>query len=378
MTEAFDRLRRDCRHFRGERPCEPHKKEGVACEEGCPRYDPRTARVLVVKLAAPGDVLRTTTILPALEDALGRPEIVWATGGTSVPLLEGNPRIHRIVPFRGSLPVELAAAEFDLVLNPDASPEAAALASAVRAGEKRGLGLDAAGRPYPFNPEAEEWLLLGLDDKRKKANQRSYPEIVHAMFRLPPPRTGPLLHLGEGERAYAKSLARSLGFDGKRPVVGLNTGAGARWQYKKWEVAGFRDLAKGLAASGVTVLLLGGPEEVERNRTLARETAGAAIETGCGHTMRQFAAVVGLCDCLVTGDTLALHLACALGIPSIALFGPTSAAEVDLRGKGEKIVSDSLDCLVCYKTRCDFDPHCMNTIPASRVEAAVRRHLRLP
>jgi heptosyltransferase-2 len=378
VSEAFDRLRRDCRHFRGDRPCEPHKATGVACDENCPQYDPRTARVLVVKLAAPGDVLRTTTILPALEDALGRPEIVWVTGEQALPLLEGNGRIHRVVPFRGSLPVEIATAEFDLLLNPDAAPDAAALASAARAGEKRGIGLDAAGRPYPFNPEAEEWLLLGLDDARKKANRRPYPEIVHGMFRLPPPRTGPLLFLGEEERAYAAALARTLGVDGRRPVVGLNTGAGSRWQYKKWEAAGFRDLARGLAARGLTVLLLGGPEEVERNRALARETAGAAIDAGCGHALRHFAAIVGLCDCLVTGDTLALHLACALGVPAVALFGPTSAAEVDLRGRGEKVVSDAVDCLVCYKTRCDFDPHCMNTIPASRVEAAVLRQLPPP
>src|SRR5262249_37584048 len=130
-----------------------------------------------------------------------------------------------------------------------------------------------------------------------------------------------------------------------------------------------------LAANGTSVLLLGGPEEVERNRRLAAALGTRAIDAGCGRSVREFASIVARCDCVVTGDTLALHVACALGGPVVALVGPTSSHEIDLRGKGEKIVSDAVDCLVCYKMRCDFDPNCMNTIPPSRVEAAVRAQL---
>jgi heptosyltransferase-2 len=326
-----------------------------------------------VKLAAPGDVLRTTAILPALHEKLGSPEVVWVAGRAAVPLLEGNPSIHRIVPFDGAFPAELAVQEFDLVLNPDAAADAAAIATAARAREKRGIGLDGGGRPFPFNPEAEPWLLAGLDDRRKKENRRGYAEILHEMFLLGEPRSRPLLNLRDEEIERARALLARLGLGDGRRIVGLNTGAGSRWPLKKWTFEGFRDLARALARRGLAVLLLGGPDEVERNRALAAETDGAAADAGCGHPVRDFAAIVSLCDVVVTGDTLALHLATALGRPVVAIFGPTSAAEIDLAGGGEKVVSETLDCLVCYKTACDFDPNCMNTIPASRVEEAVLR-----
>ena len=64
-----DDLKPDCRQFRWDRPCAPHKRTGVTCAT-CERdYDPVRSRLLVVKLAALGDVLRTTAMLPAIHAA---------------------------------------------------------------------------------------------------------------------------------------------------------------------------------------------------------------------------------------------------------------------------------------------------------------------
>jgi heptosyltransferase-2 len=54
------------------------------------------------------------------------------------------------------------------------------------------------------------------------------------------------------------------------------------------------------------------------------------------------------------------------------LFGPTSAAEIELYGLGEKVVP-KMDCLTCYKSRCDFVPNCMDLISTNMVEAAIDR-----
>ena len=55
----------DCRHFRGDIPCLPNKREGVRCD-GCPYYEPLEENVLIIKLGAAGDVIRTTPILPSI------------------------------------------------------------------------------------------------------------------------------------------------------------------------------------------------------------------------------------------------------------------------------------------------------------------------
>jgi heptosyltransferase-2 len=68
---------------------------------------------------------------------------------------------------------------------------------------------------------------------------------------------------------------------------------------------------------------------------------------------------------------MALHMAVALEKPVVALFGPTSAAEIELYGGGEKIQPPGLDCLVCYLPRCDKSPYCQELILPERVASAV-------
>jgi ADP-heptose:LPS heptosyltransferase len=92
--------------------------------------------------------------------------------------------------------------------------------------------------------------------------------------------------------------------------------------------------------------------------------------------VRHFAALLSHCDVAVTGDTLAMHLALALGKRAVVLFGPTSAAEIELYGLGEKVVP-KMECLSCYKTSCDFVPNCMDLISTDMVERAVLRQLLL-
>jgi ADP-heptose:LPS heptosyltransferase len=100
------------------------------------------------------------------------------------------------------------------------------------------------------------------------------------------------------------------------------------------------------------------------------------FDAGCKNPVRHFAGLVGECDVIVTGDTLAMHIALALERRAVVLFGPTSAPEIDLYGLGEKVVPD-MSCLSCYKMTCDFVPNCMDLISTDMVSAAVERQLRM-
>ena len=69
-----------------------------------------------------------------------------------------------------------------------------------------------------------------------------------------------------------------------------------------------------------------------------------------------------------------MHIALATHRRVVVLFGPTSSAEIELYGLGEKIFPD-MECLVCYKATCDFVPNCMDLISVDMVAAAVKRQL---
>src|SRR5215470_12641112 len=117
----------DCRFFLGDRPCVWHKRTAVLCT--CAHYEPVEERILIVKLDAMGDVLRSTALLPPLAAAHPRAAITWITRKESVPLLERNPYVAEVLELGPEVAVHLQTRVFDRVINLDASKISAALAS---------------------------------------------------------------------------------------------------------------------------------------------------------------------------------------------------------------------------------------------------------
>ncbi|MBL8735383.1 MAG: glycosyltransferase family 9 protein [Planctomycetes bacterium] len=368
----FD-LKQDCRHVRWDRPCAPHKRRGKVCAT-CDEYAPIRHRVLMVKLAATGDVLRTTAFLPAIHAAWPQAKVTWLTRKSAAALFDGNPLVDEVLATDDAVTAaRLATETFDVVLCPDADPDAAVLAAMAKGKERRGYVRSADGRIVPLGPGAERWLLMGLGDDRKKANTETYQHLVAQVLGLDPAAVRePILEPSAKDAAAAKAFV--AGFGGKGPLVGLNTGAGGRWAYKQWTRAHQQTFLRLCTDAGLRVLLLGGPEEVETHKELLAASAGRPVFDGGNHnSYGRFAALIDQCRAVVTSDSLAVHCAAARKVPAVVLFGPTSAAEIELYGRGSKIVPPGLDCLCCYLPRCDRVPHCQALIEPQVVLAAVQQ-----
>lgn len=368
-------IHQDCRHFLGDRPCQPHKREGVRCGS-CHHYEATRQRILVIKLDALGDVLRTTCILDALLKANPGSRIEWLTHESATPLFDGNPLVQRVHAFPGTAWVELLSQSYDLVINLDNAPLSSRLATLARGERKVGFGYDPKGYVYPFNQEAREWYEMGLFDDLKRNNRKTYQQIALEICGLPAQERALHLYLSVGERRWAAEQAGALGMRLDHPIIGFNTGASDRWAHKKWTEEGFVALTNELGSADLggavapQILLLGGQREVEANLRIARRAEKPVFNSGGGNTLRQFFALIDLCDLVVTGDTLAMHVAAALGKKVVALFGPTSVAEIDLYGRGVKLTSDA-PCVGAYRTDCDVVPTCMERISARQVRSAV-------
>lgn len=363
----------DCKFFLGDRPCVWHKETGVVCS--CDRYQRIGQRLLIIKLDAMGDVLRTTAVLPVLAEAHAGAAITWITRRESLALLERNPYITEVFEYGPDALLQLQTRTFDRVINLDAGKASAALASMANASQKDGFLLDARGYVQPTNAAARKWLEMGVFDDLKRQGTRTYQDLMLEIIGASGTPHRYVLELSEEERALGRLHLQRLGVDFSRPVIGLNTGAGHRWQLKQWREEGYLELVERLAKRHPAhFVLLGGPEEHERHERLKSRSRVPLINSGCNNPVRHFAAIVAACNVVVAGDTLAMHLALALGCRAVILFGPTSAAEIEMYGMGEKIVP-KMDCLVCYKPTCDFVPNCMDLITTDMVEAAVERQL---
>lgn len=362
--------RPDCRDYTGYKPC----RFGGDCT-GCREYRPVTENLLIIKLGARGDTLRTTPLLRALRRAHPAARLTWVTAPESLPLLAHNPFLDRVHALDARALAALLPQRFDRLYSFDKDPEAIGLATALAAEHKYGFGMTPSGSLTVFNPAAEYALRLGLDDELKfRGNRQTYPQIIFAMAELPYAGEEYVFALTDAERSAGRARLRELFPDGK-PPVGLNTGVGRVFATKAWTAAGHAALARELLARGERVLLLGGADEDERNRALQAELGGAVAYAGGGNDVRQFAALIAGCRLVVTGDTLGLHLAVALRVPVVALIGPTSAVELDLYGRGEQVVV-AKECAPCYLPRCPRPDNCMAELAPARVLAAALRQLK--
>ena len=371
-------LKRDCRHVRWDRPCTPHKLRGKVCST-CDEHDPISHRVLVIKLAATGDVLRTTALLPAIHATWPRSKVTWVTRPRAVELFAGNTLVDEVLATDAAETVaRLSTETFDVVLCPDADPDAAALAAMARSVERRGYVRDAGGAVVPLGPGARHWFQMGISDSKKKQNRETYQKLVADVLGLDPALVRePILVPSVSDAAAAAAFAKGLGAKG--PLVGLNTGAGARWVYKQWTRAHQETFLRLCTDAGCSVLLLGGPEEVQRHRELLAAARGRPVfDTGNQNSYGRFAALVEQCRVVVTGDSLAVHVAAARKVPAVVLFGPTSLHEVELYGRGTKIAPKDLECLCCYLPKCDRSPYCQELIEPAAVWAAVQQCLAAP
>ncbi len=363
-------LKLDCRHYRGDRPC----VAGVpgACPTDCTWYRPMGYRILIIKLAALGDVIRTAALLPGLKSRWPASHITWVSRPPGVRMLANHPLIDRLLPLDAEALCHLEHERFDLCLSLDKEPGPAGLAMRVDARDKRGIGLSPYGTVHPLNPECGPYFELGLSDELKfRVNRKSYPQLIYEAVGLEYGGERYQLFPSATDRERAAECWARLGVGASETVIGLNTGAGRVFANKNWKPESFAILARLLQQRGWRVALLGGPDERVRNAAIAAECPGV-IDTGADHGELQFAALVERCQVVVTGDTMAMHVAIAGRVPCVVLFGPTCGQEIDLFGLGEQITA-GLPCSPCYRRQCDKQPNCMDEIDVGTVLAAVER-----
>jgi heptosyltransferase-2 len=329
-------------------------------------------RILIIKLAATGDVIRTTPLLSGLREKYKNPHITWVTDPAAFQLLRTNREIDRLFTFNLESVLYLTAQGFDLLISLDKEPRAVGLAGNIRAKKKAGFRLSKVGTLDIFDRRSEYALRLGIDDPLKfNENEKSYQEIVFGMCGLDYRGERYDLKIDPADGDYARSLFEEKGLSKGEITVGLNIGAGPVFVNKAWTEDGFLGLIERLGrvtvgGKKVKVVLLGGEDEREKVRRVHDASGKVAIDIGCGHSVSQFAAIVSRLDLLVTGDTMALHLALAFDVKVVAIFGPTVASEIDLFGLGRKVVT-GIDCAPCYRSSCDRSPNCMDAISTGEV-----------
>lgn len=364
-----NQIKFDCMHFTGDKPCKYSKETGIKCAE-CKNYK-KKVKALIIKLDAPGDVLRTTSIIQGIYDKHNINHVTWITKANAVPLLQNNPFIQKIMTVENCMPT-LLTESFDIVINTSNDTESAQLAQIAKTDKKVGFLFN--NHIIPTNQAAQNWLEMGIFDDTKQVNTKTYQQLMQEIVETNHEHHNTLFYLTEKEKELAENFRKENDLESSL-VIGLNTGAGERWKQKRINEEKTAELAKILMQRlDAKVILLGGPEENKRN-TRILNLCPELIDAGSNWQMREFASLINLCNCIVTSDSLAMHLALGLKKNVVAFFGPTSSKEIELYGLGKKI-TPAMDCLCCYKANCNKKPNCMDLIKIKDIADAVEELIK--
>lgn len=347
---------------------------------GAPMQNPE---ILIIKTAALGDVLRTTSILPGLTNRYLGARITWIVGPRAGPLVRHHSLIQGVIAVDSRSPEQLLISANRLrsvcwtrVLSLDEEFELCELVSCLAgSGVLSGASVDSAGRRM-YTEDVRPWFDMSLisrfgkteADRLKLANRRTHPEIIAEMLGIP--MGAPDLFLPDSSRQFAKVFIRQHGLRRRGHVIGLNTGAGGRWESKKLPVPTVCALMEQIhdeRLGTVVFIVLGGPEERDRNEAIIRTARDDlnVIDAGVDNSLLDFAAIVSELDLLVSSDSLAMHIAIARKVPVVAFFAPTSAAEINFYGRGDAVRSLAPD-------YCSYLPGAdTSTLTPDRLAAAV-------
>lgn len=198
-----------------------------------------------------------------------------------------------------------------------------------------------------------------LDDYSQLLAALSAPRVVDEI---------PTISLPAATRDAARRKLLELGIRLDRPLFGIHAG-GLFGRAKHWGDDRFCAVAARLRADGADVVLLTSPTERDQAERISASCSNIPMIGQDGDVL-QLAAAISHCSVVVTNDSGPLHLAAALAIPSVSIFGPTDPDRTVIPG-ASRVVSKPFGCQPCYKRECPLGHHrCMTEIAVDDVYSA--------
>ncbi len=196
---------------------------------------------------------------------------------------------------------------------------------------------------------------------------RYYLEMVRALGLPPPDPPPPLLVPPEEYRDLAKKVLVERGCDPEAPLAGIAPGA-AYGPAKRWFPDRFAAVADRLAAEfGARVLVFGSSGDRESAGAVQAAAKARFVNLAGGTSLREALALISRCRVFVSNDSGLMHVAAAMGVPTVAVFGSTNPVTTGPMGPRFSIVRKPMDCSPCLKETCPQDFRCMEAISAEDV-----------
>jgi len=344
-------------------------------------------RILIIRLSAIGDVVRTLPALTSLRRQYPGAHIAWAVEDKSSSILEGHPDLDELLVFERTRIVRL-------MKNPFRFAEGVSLF--VRFFSRiRGGGYDLV---FDFHGILKSGLIALLSRSQHRVGfEKAFVKEFNYLFtnrKISPsdprlPRVArnlelirpfvseenivdkPIIGLTDAHREKARAFIEDK-FGDHHPLVAVHPGTSR--DIKKWSTRSFAMVCDMVSeALGARVLITWGPgelKEAEEIRSFSQTRPEVNMQTD---SLFELAAVLEKCDLMVTVDSGPMHIGSAVGTPVVAIFGPTDIQVNAPHWQPREIVSGNMECSPCDEN-CDL-AKCMDAVTPEEVLAAARNLL---
>ena len=338
-------------------------------------------RILIRATNWVGDVVMTMPALEAVRHNFPSSTIHVLARPWVVPLFENHPAVDHVILLNKdkgyprdvlevlSVAKTIRQHHFDLAILFQNAFEAALLAYLGRARLRVGYNTD--GRRFLLTH-----AVIRSEDVLKKHQVEYYLAILRAMDWVAPTRE-PRVFVSEKDRQSVEALLNANGIDQEDHLLGLSPGA-VYGPAKRWPVERFAAIGDwAVDRWDIKPLVVGSRAEGELCKALTRTMKGKALDL-CGiTTLGEVMALIERCGFFVCNDSGLMHVAAALNVPTVAVFGSTDPVATGPRGEYARIVRHPMDCSPCLKPQCDIGYPCLLAIQPQEVWAEMENLKRM-
>ncbi len=321
-------------------------------------------RILIIKLRAIGDVLLSTPAIYNVRHAYPNATIDFLTEEFAADVVRGNPWVNDVIAFKkkrdGSIGLlhTIRSRRYDFVIDLFCNPRSA-LVTRISGAQTR-VGFPFRGRKYAYN--------IYVTSRSDYVHNVEFNLDAVRRLDIPIVSSQPYFPIDDASKVFADDWVKNKRLNGKT-IIALNPSGG--WETKRWGLEHFAQFGDRVAEKyGAEILVVWGPGE---------EEDASAIQTMMKHpshkiprtSLKQLGAILQHCSFVVSNDSGPMHIAAALGVPTLGIFGPTTPR---LQGPyGDKhawVRNEGLDCLECNLTKCPIGNICMTNLGVDRVVSA--------
>jgi lipopolysaccharide heptosyltransferase I len=180
----------------------------------------------------------------------------------------------------------------------------------------------------------------------------------------------------DADRAIVRDILFERGISVDQPWLAMNVSA--RWMTKRWPLSSFAAVLDQLHGEGRgPVVVIGSAEDRRDVEALRAVTTTPFVDLAGAVPLGCLPALLSKAAAMITNDSGPMHIAAALGVPVVALFGPTSDVRTGPYGTGHRVLTRSVPCRPCFSRVCRHAPEleCLRSLSPDDVVEAVRRLL---